>query len=97
MGLLDDIKKAGEEAAKKLGSNVQDYLKSNVTAAFTKVGEPPTGNLTPAQIAAGQTGQAQQAAIAAPASGMQQVMGNMGMILPIVAGLVVLALVLKRK
>jgi len=97
MGLLDDLKKAGEEASKKLGSNVQDYLKSNVTAAFVKVGEPPRGNLTAAQIAQGQTGQAPQAAIAAPASGLQMISGNMGMIVPLVGGIILLALLMKRR
>lgn len=97
MGLLDDLKKAGEEATKKLGSNVQDYLKTNVTAAFVKVGEAPKGNLTEAQIAAGMKGQAEQAAIAAPQSGLQMVTGNMGMILPIVGGIILIALLMKRR
>lgn len=97
MGLFDDIKKQAEEASKKLGSNVEAYLKTNVTNAFVKVGEPPKGNLTAEQIAQGQKGQAQEAAIALPQSGLQMVTGNMGMILPIVAGLVVLMLVLKKR
>lgn len=98
MGLFDDIKKQAESAVSKLGSNVNDYLKTNVTAAFVKVGEPPKGNLTPEQIAQGQTGQAATAQVAQPASGMQSMMsGPMMYALPIVAGIVVLALVLKRK
>ncbi len=97
MGLFDDIKKQGEAAIGKLGSNVQDYIKSNVSAAFVKVGEAPKGNLTAAQIAAGQTGQAEQAAIAAPASGMQMVQNNMMYIIPVVAGLIGLALLMKKR
>ena len=97
MGLLDDLKKQAEAAAAKLGSNVQDYVKTNVTAAFVKVGEAPKGNLTQAQIAAGQTGQADTAALAAPQSGLQAITGNMGMILPIVGGIILIALLMKRR
>lgn len=95
MGLFDDIKAQAQTAVGQLGSNVQDYIKSNVSAAFVKVGQPPTGNLTPAQIAAGQTGQ--PPAIVPPASAMQNAMSSAMPYLPIVAGLVVLAIVLKKK
>lgn len=95
MGLFDDIKKQAEAAVGQLGSNVQDYIKTNVSAAFVKVGEPPKGNLTPAQIAAGQTGQ--PPAIVQPASMMQNAMSSAMPYLPIIAGVVVLALVLKKR
>lgn len=94
MGLFDDLKKQAEGAVSQLGSNVQQYIKSNVSAAFVKVGEPPKGNLTPAEIAAGQTGEPPPVA---PAASFQAAMSSAMPYLPIIAGLVVLALVLKKR
>jgi len=95
MSFFDNIKAQASTAVGQLGSNVQDYISSNVTAAFVKVGAPPTGNLTPAQIAAGQTGT--PPAIVQPASMMQNAMSSTLPYLPIIAGVVVLALVLKKR
>lgn len=95
MSLFDDLKKQGEAAVSQLGSNVQDYIKSNVTAAFVRVGEPPKGNLTPAQIAAGQTGSTPP--VVTPASMVQSAMGSVMPYLPILLGAGVLALVLLKK
>lgn len=95
MGLFDDVKAQAQTAIGQLGSNVQDYIKSNVTAAFVKVAEPPKGNLTPAQIAAGQTGATPP--VATPMSVAQNAASTMMPYLPIIAGIVVLALVLKKR
>lgn len=95
MGFFDDLKKQGEAAVGQLGSNVQDYIKSNVSAAFVKVAAPPQGNLTPAQIAAGQTGAPPP--IVAPASGVMSAAQNVMPYLPILLGVVVLAIVLKKR
>jgi len=95
MGLFDDIKASASSAVSQLGSNVQDYIKTNVTQALVKVGEPPKGNLTPAQIAAGQTGSTPPVATAA--SVVQNAASSMMPYLPILAGAALLILVLKKR
>lgn len=103
MSIFDTIGDAASSGLKSLGSNVQDYIKTNVTQAFVKVGTPPSGNLTAQQIAQGQTGQAAQAAI--PASTQAQnaiqnagaMLKNPSVILPLLAGAVLLFVVMKKR
>lgn len=95
MGLFDSIQSGAKDAFSALGSNVEAYIKSNVTAALVKVGEPPKGNLTPAQIAAGQTGQPPP--VATPASVMQNAASSMMPYLPIILGAAALIYVMKKR
>lgn len=95
MGLFDSIQSSAKDAFSALGSNVEAYIKTNVTQALVKVGEPPKGNLTPAQIAAGQTGQPPP--MATPASMVQSAAMNVMPYLPILLGVAALAYVMKKR
>ena len=65
MGWLDDLQVRAQEIASEGLTDINEYLSSRVNTVV-KVGPPPTGNLTPAQVEAGKTGQAP--AVAPPAA-----------------------------
>lgn len=56
MSFLDEIRARAEESLNNISTDVNSYFKTRVTDAVVKLGEPPKGNLTAAQIAQGQTG-----------------------------------------
>lgn len=56
MGFFDDLQARADQSLNQLKGDVTSYLESRVMSAVVKVGEPAKGNLTAAQIAAGQTG-----------------------------------------
>lgn len=56
MSWFDDLRARADESLNSVSGDIQDYLKTRITEAVVKVGEPPKGNLSAAQIAAGQTG-----------------------------------------
>jgi hypothetical protein len=99
MGWLDDLATRAQQAAQErlgdIGSNITSYIEGQIAGAdpTVKVGAAPTGNLSAAQIAAGQRGgTAPTAAAAAPASASQNagVAGMLGgfdaqKLLPVVA------------
>lgn len=74
MAWIDDIQARLEQSVQNQANDIQTYLKNRVTDVVVKIGEPPKQNLTTAQIEAGQTGQTPP--IAAPASGVQNVIQN---------------------
>lgn len=65
IGWLDDLGTRISQAADTAKATpeyatIETYLKTRAVEEVVKVIKPPTGNLTAAQIAAGQTGQPQQ-------------------------------------
>ncbi len=74
MAWIDDIQTRLEQSVNNQFNDINSYLKSRVTDVVVKIGEPPKGNLTTAQVEAGQTGQTPP--VAAPAGGVQNVIQN---------------------
>lgn len=70
MGFFDDLQARADESLNQLKGDVTSYLENRVMSAVVKVGEPAKGNLSAAQIAAGQTGG--PAPIAPPSGGNVQ-------------------------
>lgn len=64
MGYFDDLEVRARQAVEDLSVNVQQYFDGQVRQAFVRLGEPPSGNLTQAEIDAGRRGGDQP--IAAP-------------------------------
>lgn len=57
MGWFDDLQaRVSDFQDTSLGGSISDYLESRVVDAVVKIGDQPTGNLSAAQIAAGQRG-----------------------------------------
>lgn len=80
MSFLDDLRVRAEQSFNSVSGDINDYLKNRITDAVVKVGEPPKGNLSAAQIAQGQTG--------APAAAQQIIppaVANYAKFLPIIA------------
>lgn len=94
MDLWNTIKEQANNAIAGSGSNITDFLKQNASTLFVKTGPAPSGNLTPAQISAGQSGA--PPAMAAPASGVQAMMSNPMIPMLVIGGLVVVALLMKK-
>ena len=95
MGLWDTISEQANNLVASSGSNIGEFLKSNASNLFVKQGPPPTGNLTPAQIAAGQTGSPPP--IAAPASGaVASMMSNPMIPMLAIGGLLAVVLLMKK-
>lgn len=55
MGWLDDLQVKAQELASEGLSDINQYLATRVNSVV-KVGPPPQGNLTPAQVEAGKAG-----------------------------------------
>lgn len=56
MGWMDDLKMRAEQAFDDAKGGLQDYLAKSGAEAVVKIAAPRTGNLSAAQIAAGQRG-----------------------------------------
>jgi hypothetical protein len=84
VGFWDDLTDTASGAVSDAITNSQgtiaDYLQNRVIAPLVKQGPAPTGNLTAAQIAAGQTGSTPPLAPPASATSM---MGKLGVSMPI--------------
>lgn len=63
MNFFDDLKTRVEQAGQQVEKDVNAYISNNITEPLVKVGQAATGNLSDAQIKAGQTGQAQTASV----------------------------------
>lgn len=65
MGWLDDFttRMMQSNEVQQVQEEVGKMLAGRLTEEFVKIIDPPRGNLTPAEIAAGMTGEAPQAAI----------------------------------
>lgn len=70
MGFFDDLKVRAEQSVNIVSNDINTYIQTRLTDAVVKVGEAPKGNLSAAQIAAGQTGQT--ASVAAPSGASVQ-------------------------
>jgi hypothetical protein len=98
MGWFDDLRTRVEELQDtNLGSTISDYIENRVVDAVVKIGPQPTGNLSAAQIAAGQRG-GTAPVVATPVSAVPPSQQSQLMkYLPFVAIGLVAVLVLKRK
>lgn len=56
MGFLDDLQVRVTQAVEKNSDNINNFLADKVGDLFVKVSKPKTGNLSAAQIQAGQRG-----------------------------------------
>lgn len=65
MAFIDDLQARLQQSVQNVGNDINSYIQNRLTDAVVKVGEPPKGNQTAAQVAAGQTGQAQPMAVSA--------------------------------
>jgi hypothetical protein len=97
MSFWDDIgakiKEGADNVVKDVQTNVNQYFQQRLIDPLVKIGEPAKGNLTAAEIAAGERGAPPPIAAAASAPVIQQ---NLMMYLPIVA-IAVGALILIKK
>ena len=71
MGWFDDLRARAEQSLDSVGSDITDFVKTRVTDAVVKVGEPQKGNQSAAQLAAGQAGG--QSGIAGPNASADQI------------------------
>lgn len=83
MNFFDDLKTRVEQAGQQIEKDINSYISNNITEPLVKVGQAATGNLSDAQIKAGQTGGAAPivSAQAVQAAGM-----SMGMLALIAVG-----------
>jgi hypothetical protein len=57
MGWFDDLQaRVSDFQDTELGTSISDYVNNRVVDAVVKIGDPPTGNLSATQIAAGARG-----------------------------------------
>lgn len=87
MAFIDDLEARLKQSTQNIGNDINSYIQNRLTDAVVKIGEPPKGNLSAAQLAQGQTGQGQ--AIAPAASVVSSRMDFKKLLIP---GAIVLAL-----
>lgn len=55
MNFFDDLKTRVEQAGQQIEKDINSYISNNITEPLVKVGQAATGNLSEAEIRAGQT------------------------------------------
>lgn len=92
MNYFDDLKMRLEQAGQNFGNDLKNYFESNIVEPAVKIGQAATGNLTEAQIKAGQTGSAPK--IADPQA--QVVSGGIGLVSILAIGAIAYLLLSKK-
>lgn len=92
MNFFDDFRTRLEQAGQNFGNDLKSYIESNIVQPAVRIGQAATGNLSEAQIRAGQTASAPP--MAAPQS--QVVSGGIGIVSILAIGALAYLLLAKK-
>lgn len=92
MSYFDDFRMRVEQAGQQFGNDLESYINSNIIQPAVRIGQAATGNLSEAQIKAGQT--AAPPPIANPAN--QIVSGGLGLVSILAIGTIAYLLLSKK-
>lgn len=100
MSWQDDLETRLQQSIQNVGNDINAYIQARVVDPVVKIGQPAQGNLSAAQIAAGQRGQNPDASIEKDIGSPSDINGNGSMmkwVVPVVAISVVAYFLLGKK